>query len=38
MATYAVTFTYDISDPVKGAPVSSDATVPFLLANYGTWK
>ncbi|CAK68653.1 unnamed protein product (macronuclear) [Paramecium tetraurelia] len=38
MATYAVTFTYDITDPVKGAPVSSDATVPFLLANYGTWR
>ncbi|CAD8204674.1 unnamed protein product [Paramecium pentaurelia] len=38
MATYAVTFTYDISDPFKGAPVQIDATVPFLLANYGTWK
>ncbi|CAK84006.1 unnamed protein product (macronuclear) [Paramecium tetraurelia] len=38
MATYGVTFTFDISDPVKGAPVESDGTIPFLLANYGTWK
>lgn len=39
MATYGVTFIFDISEPSnKGAPVQRDATVPFLLANYGTWK
>lgn len=38
LATYATTFTFDVSDPTnKGAPVSTTATVPFLLSNYGTW-
>lgn len=38
LATYAVTFTFDVSDPTKGSPVSNTAVIPYLLSNYGTWK
>jgi hypothetical protein len=38
LATYAITFTFDVSDPTKGSPVSNTASMPFLLSNYGTWK
>lgn len=38
LATYGVTFTFDVSSPTtKGSPVSTTASLPFLLTNYGTW-
>ncbi|CAD8142567.1 unnamed protein product [Paramecium octaurelia] len=38
VAQYAITFSFDISDPLnKGSPLK-DTSVPFLLNHYGTMK